>query len=99
VQAQVNVDLTPALFRDIGWRVNQGNALIGNCDTTVDLLDEGGLVLGANVQAWSNLCTISTSGDSGYQSCMEAYTTRSAASGVLVDNQAGKVMSCAAKER
>jgi len=99
VQAQVNVDLTPALFRDTGWQVNQGNALIGNCDTTVDVLDEGGLVLGANVQAWSNLCTISTSGKAAYQSCMDAYKTRSLASGVLVGNQAGKVMSCAAKKK
>lgn len=99
VQAQVNIDLTPALFRDMGWRVNQGDALIGDCDTTVDLLDEGGLVLGANVQAWNNLCTLSTSRDNAYRSCMEAFTRRSLDSGVLVDNEAGKVMSCAAKNR
>ena len=99
VQAQINVDLTPALFADIGWTLNPGNAKIGNCTTNVDVVQDGGLVPGANVQAWSKVCEYTSGGKKGaYQSCMDAYKERSLAAGILVGNQGGKVMSCAAKK-
>ena len=97
LRSEINIDLTPALLEDIGWNLNEGNATIGNCTTNVDVVQDGGLIPGANVQAWSNLC-LRTSGSKGqYQSCMDGYKTRALAAGVLVGNQGGKVMSCAAK--
>lgn len=100
LRGNINIDLTPALFADIGWRLNPGNALIGNCETNVDVVGDGGLIPGANVQAWSNLCLRGNPGNKGgYQSCMDAYKTYALASGILVGNQGGKVMSCAAKIR
>ena len=91
------VDLTLGLFADEGWQVNTGNARIGNCDTTVKLHTAPGLIAGANVQAWSNLCQATTSGKGAYQSCMDTYKQGALAAGILVGNQGGKVMSCAAK--
>ncbi|WP_022970991.1 PA domain-containing protein, partial [Xanthomonas maliensis] len=55
VQAQLNVDLTPALFADIGWTLNRGLAKLGSCSTLVPTLETGGLIPGANVSAESNL--------------------------------------------
>ncbi len=97
LRGEVNLDLTPALFQDIGWQLNPGNARIGNCTTNVDVVGTGGLIPGANVQAWSKLCLRTNSSKGAYQSCMDAYKERSLAAGVLVGNQGGKVMSCAAK--
>lgn len=97
LRGDVNVDITPALFSDIGWRLNSGNARIGNCDTTVDVIGDGGLMPGANVQAWSNLCLRTQPRKGDYQRCMDAYKTRALADGILVGNQGGKVMTCAAR--
>ena len=98
LRGEFNVDLTPALFQDIGWTLNPGNARIGDCTTNVDVVEDGGLIPGANVQAWSSLCAYESGGGKGaYQSCMDAYKERSLASGLLTGNQGGKVMACAAK--
>jgi hypothetical protein len=70
VQAQYNVDLSPALYRDMGWKVVPGQARIGRCNTTVDLLEEGGFIVGANVQAWNNLCKASSNTPGKYVHCM-----------------------------
>jgi len=70
VQAQYNVDLSPALYRDIGWKVNTGDARIGKCNTTVDVLEPGGFIVGANVQAWNNLCKTSAKNPGKYVQCM-----------------------------
>lgn len=97
LRGDVNLDLTPALFEDEGWKLNEGNAKIGNCTTNVDVVQDGGLIFGANVQAWSNLCLRTSDSKGEYQGCMDAYKTRALAEGILVGNQGGKVMSCAAK--
>jgi hypothetical protein len=97
LRGNYNIDLTPALFQDIGWQVNPGNARIGNCTTNVDVVGDGGLIPGANVQAWSNLCLRTNSSKGAYQSCMDGYKTHALSMGILTGNQGGKVMSCAAK--
>lgn len=99
LRGNYNIDLTPALFQDLGWQVNPGNARIGNCTTNVDVVGDGGLIPGANVQAWSNLCLRTNSGKGAYQSCMDSYKTHALSVGILSGNQGGKVMSCAAKIR
>jgi hypothetical protein len=100
LRGEFNVDLTPALFQDIGWTLNPGSARIGNCTTNVDVVEDGGLIPGANVQAWSNLCAYEAGGNKdAYQSCMDGYKDRSLALGLLTGQQGGKVMACAAKIR
>ncbi|MGN6151341.1 MAG: PA domain-containing protein [Lysobacteraceae bacterium] len=56
LNAQFNLDLTPALFRDTGWGVHTGGAKIGRWPTIVPALQPGGLVIGANVSAQRNVC-------------------------------------------
>ncbi len=100
VQAQASADLTPGLFADIGWTLNPGNAKIGSCTTNVDVVGDGGVVSGANVQAWNNLCRSESGGNKDvYQGCMSAYKDYALASGILTGNQGGKIVACAAKTR
>lgn len=93
----VNVDITPNLFQDTGWTLNDGTAMIDGCDTGVDIVNDAGIIIGANVQASSNLCLSTASNRGSYQGCMEAYKDRMVASGLLTGAQGGKVMACAAK--
>lgn len=92
-----NVDITPNLLKDTGWVLNAGNAMIGNCDTGIDIVDDAGIILGANVQASSNVCLISATTRGSYQGCMDEYKERLLAAGLITGKQAGKMMACASK--
>lgn len=97
VQAQFNTDMTPGLFADIGWTLNPGNGKLGSCDTGVDAVEDGGIVIGANVQATSNVCLIGAKNRGQYQSCMAAYKNDLRAQGLITGKQGGQLTSCAAK--
>jgi len=43
LNAALNIDLTPNLLQDTGWRLNPGNAVINGCNTTIDIVDDAGL--------------------------------------------------------
>lgn len=97
LNAALNIDLTPALFQDTGWTLNPGGARIGNCETRVDAVDDGGIIVGANVAAWSGVCATISADKGAYQECMEVKKEEWLASGMLTGRQAGSVMSCAAR--
>ena len=61
------------LLQDTGWTLNGGNAMINGCDTTIDVVNDAGIIVGANVQATSNLCPASSAGKGAYKRCMEVY--------------------------
>ena len=92
-----NLDITPNLLKDTGWVLNDGTAKIGNCDTGIDLVDDVGLILGANVQATSNVCLVGAVKRGDYQHCMDVYKERMLAANLITDKQAGKMMACASK--
>jgi len=92
-----NLDITPHLLKDTGWTLNSGTAKIDGCDTGIDLVDDAGLVIGANVQATSNVCLIGAKVRGDYQNCMDGYKTRLVTAGLVSGKQAGKMMACAAK--
>ena len=92
-----NLDITPNLLKDTGWKLNDGTARIGSCDTGIDLVDEVGLILGANVQATSNVCLVGAVKRGDYQNCMDTYKTRLLAARLITDRQAGRMMACASK--
>lgn len=96
VQAQYNVDLTPALYRDMGWKVNAGDARIGKCNTTVDLLEPGGFIVGANVQAWNNLCKTSAKNPGKYVQCMVDLQQRLRDAKLIHPLQGAVIMLCTA---
>lgn len=95
--SNLNVDLTPALFADEGWTLNPGNARINGCDTGVDVVSDGGLIIGASVQAWDQLCLANTSGKDAYQQCLSGYKDELEAAGLLTGNQGGRIAACGAK--
>lgn len=95
--ANLDVDLTNALFQDEGWSLEAGNALINGCDTNVELSIPGGIIVGASIQAWDHLCAASTDNKGEYQSCMNNYKHQLQDAGLIHGNQNGKISSCAAK--
>lgn len=97
--AAMNIDITPNLLQDTGWTLNSGNARLGSCDTGVKVVDDAGIIVGANVQAHSNLCKASTSSQGQYVSCMTKYRNDLRKAGLITTSQAGRILSCAARNR
>jgi hypothetical protein len=91
------IDASAALLQDTGWKLNGGNAKLNGCDTTIDVVDDAGIIIGANVQAQSNLCAAFAADKGAYQSCMETYKDKMVLSGLITGKQGGKMMACAAK--
>ncbi|TXK62283.1 PA domain-containing protein [Alkalisalibacterium limincola] len=97
--AHLNLDLTPALFEDIGWGINRGTARIGNCDTGVPVSTEGGLIVGANIVATAQLCR-SVSGNQGaLVNCMVDHAKALRDAGLISAQQSSQVRSCTARWR
>lgn len=97
--AQLNLDLTPALFEDIGWGIDRGSARIGNCDTGIPVASEGGLIVGANIVATAEVCR-SVSGNQGaLVNCMVDYAKALKDAGLIDMQQSGKVRACTARWR
>ena len=95
-----NLDITPHLLADIGWKLNAGNAQIGSpsvpdCDTGIKVVNDGGLIGGATIQASNEVCLLSAQTRNQYYNCMDANRDRMVASGVLTATQGNKMMMCA----
>ena len=99
LDSNLRLDLTPALYQDEGWSTNSGNAFMGNCDTFVPVLQEGGLVVGANVQAQNNVCLNYSDSKGEYVQCMTDYRNRLQEQGLLEQRFNGRIVSCAARTR
>jgi hypothetical protein len=97
LHAALNLDITPNLLKDTGWKLNPGNAMIDGCDTGIRIVDDAGIIIGANVQATSNLCLSTATKRGDYQNCMDAYKDRLLADRLVTGKQAGKMMACAAQ--
>jgi hypothetical protein len=97
--ANYDLDLTPALFKDEGWGQVTGNAMLGTCDTTVPVLN-GGLVIGANIQADSKLCvTLAAGNRSTYLRCINDHLAQMQRDGVITSTQLFKARTCASYVR
>lgn len=99
LRADIDLDLTPALFQDEGWPLDEGTARLGSCDTGVPIQIAGGLIPGAGVLATSNVCRLGTGSRGEYVSCMDAYAERMLGLGLITPRQKGSIMSCAARLR
>jgi hypothetical protein len=99
LNAALNIDITPNLLKDTGWVLNGGNAKIGGCDTGIDIVDDAGIIIGANVQATSNLCAVGARNHGQYQSCMSHYKDMLVANHLITGAQGGKLNSCAAHNK
>ncbi|MGO1071006.1 PA domain-containing protein [Lysobacter sp. CA199] len=94
--ANVLVDLTPALFTDIGWRLAPGNAMIGICDSSVDAVSPRGIIVGASITARARVCKR----DPGllgvnYINCVNAYSSELKNDGLINGLQQTQIAVCA----
>ncbi|TWH99953.1 PA domain-containing protein [Luteimonas cucumeris] len=93
-----NLDITPNLLQDTGWTLNDGSAQIDGCDTGIDLVDDVGIIIGANVQAYNNVCEASAGGGRAkYMRCMTDHATALHKAGLIDRNQHMALRSCVAK--
>src|SRR3546814_19882467 len=83
LDASLNLDISANLLQDTGWTLNDGNARIGNCDTGVDVVDDAGIIIGANVQATSHLCESRAGNHGQYQRRMARSANPLEASGLV----------------
>lgn len=102
LRAYYNLDITPALLADIGWKLNTGNSTMGSpnildCDTGIPAVNNVGLMAGATVTASHEMCLISANTRTQYKSCMDAQTDRLVASGLLTSREGQKVGTCVKK--
>ena len=97
LHAGLFIDMSAALLKDTGWKLNEGNALIGACDTTIKVIDDAGFIIGANVVATSNLFLATSPDKATYQARMSAYKDDLVARSLITGKQGGKLITCAAK--
>ncbi len=97
-----NLDITPALLADIGWKLNTGNSMIGSpnvadCDTRVPVVNDVGFISGGSVAASHEMCLVSATTRIKYKLCMDDNVDRLVDSGLLTYQQGQKVMVCVIK--
>ncbi|MGN6478761.1 PA domain-containing protein [Luteibacter sp.] len=94
LMGQIDVDLTPALFKDEGWGLNTTGQLLLTCNTGIPTLVPGGVIVGANVI--SNAKTIA--GDAAtlaiYRTGVRGYASTLAGSGLITAAQASSLNAC-----
>lgn len=91
LRSATNLDLTPSLMQDVGWKIE--SLKIGTCDSGVPSVLATGQLLHVNVE----VCAASAKNHGQFVSCMTKVTNDAKAAGLLSGSQHGAVMSCAAR--
>jgi hypothetical protein len=91
---QIDVDLTPALFQDIGWKLNDTTQKLLTCDSGVPTWVPGGVIIGANVLGNAKIAAGSAANFADYRTAMLAYSADLAASGNITQAQASSLNAC-----
>ncbi|MEN1972760.1 PA domain-containing protein [Luteimonas sp. MJ204] len=77
LDGSLRVDLSPALYSDLGWGLNDSTAKTrgGRCDTGVPVLDADvpGLIGGAKLQAADALCRSTVKAKTGVAACLAPF--------------------------
>ncbi len=99
LDANVRLDLTPALYQDEGWTLSTGNVSFGQCTSlSIPLLAPVGRTPGATLLAAHKTCARQAGGARiVYRKCMADVAINLAATGVLTNAQANEVRACAVK--
>jgi len=88
LRASRNLDLTPALMQDIGWKIE--TLKIGHCETGVPTILPTGRMLHAAVAA----CLAGATNHGLFASCVSQVANDATKSGYLAGWQYGAIMSC-----
>jgi hypothetical protein len=91
LRSSQNLDLTPSLMQDIGWRIE--TLKIGACDTGVPSVLPNGDMLHASVDQ----CSASARNRGQFVSCLNTVTNAAKEAGYLTGRQHAAITSCAAR--
>lgn len=94
LMANLDLDLTPALFIDEGWKVNRGNQFLLDCNTGVPTSMAGGAVIGANIYSNARVLAGEASDVDDYRMAIRAHAGDLAKSGLLSASQASSLNQC-----
>lgn len=93
---QIDLDLTPALLADEGWKLNAGTQKLLTCDTGIPTWMPGGAIVGANVISNLKVQAAAATDLAGYRTAALAYATNLASSGLITSAQATSLNACLA---
>ncbi|HEY2624875.1 MAG TPA: PA domain-containing protein [Dyella sp.] len=93
---QIDLDLTPALFKDEGWKLNEGTQALLTCDTGIPTWLPGGVIVGANVISNLKAQAAAATTFASYRSAALTYAARLASSGLISQSQASRLNACLA---
>jgi hypothetical protein len=94
LMGQLDVDITPALFQDLGWKLNDGAQSLLTCSTGIPSWVQGGAIVGANVLGTAKLAASSLATFADYRSAMLAYASDLASHGLITGSQATSLNAC-----
>lgn len=94
LDGNLTVDLTAALFSDIGWNTNTGNQLLLTCDTGVPTSIAGGVIMGANIFASAQTLAAASPDVATYRAAIQAYVNALATAGYITSGQAASLALC-----
>jgi hypothetical protein len=92
--SQITLDLTPALFKDEGWRLNESSQQLLRCDTGIPTFAPGGPIVGANVVATAKLLAGASASLDEYRTAIHNYANGLAVDGLLSKHQATRLNAC-----
>ncbi|WP_323374187.1 PA domain-containing protein [Frateuria hangzhouensis] len=98
LEANLDLDLTPALFKDIGWGVDRGNQFLLDCDTGVPVSTAGGLIVGANIYGTAKVLAGAAADVGSYRQAIRAHADELAGEGLLTVDQASSLNQCLSDE-
>lgn len=91
---QVDLDLTPALLKDEGWKLNESTQKLLTCDTGVATWLPGGTIVGANIISSLKVQASAATSLAGYRTAALTYASQLANSGLITAKQASSLNAC-----
>ncbi|WP_266156352.1 PA domain-containing protein [Dyella silvatica] len=91
---QIDLDLTPALFQDLGWKLNYTTQKLLTCDSGIPTLVPGGVIIGANVLGNAKTAAAGAASLADYRTAMQTYAANLAANGLITQAQASSLNAC-----
>lgn len=100
LRADTFVDIALDMYEDIGWPVNRnGTASLGDCDTGIPVVRDGGFIPGANLIAQQRLCRVEAgTSRAKYQQCMNTHALWLRDQGLISNGEVASVRQCVARQ-
>ncbi|NID16168.1 PA domain-containing protein [Luteibacter yeojuensis] len=99
LRGEIDLDLGPALFQDIGWGIDRSNQFLLTCDTGIPKLVPGGMIVGANVIANAKILAGNAADVGAYRAAVTAYAAQLATDGLINADQASSLNACLADDQ